>query len=324
MSAQRHMRQLAGISKPRANIRDRPINSKKDNNNKNEKGEAPKEDMPPSEIMCVMSLDDMRLSSQDLNDLFARFMVIADSNPDMLVHLKSLLSYLQSPKKRRRWYNNDVTRPTHVVFMWGDGTPRMRLLAQHSPFSLLKRGVDSAVSQICGFMLYLPAIPNVNVLNWYHTGGVDDPHYLPRMREAIGLLKIKYLVPRSGFNFMIADVAPIYETLVWFGLFMDFFVEGGDGEVDHAFLDAYLSKDLDSFREIVESSRYRTKNSEGVEVIRLYYHPRLCPCAMNAARAGEIGLVSHYQCRDCHEVNYCTKDCRMWSTKACCEIITLK
>lgn len=269
-------------------------------------------------VIFAFALDDVRIAKEDRELLFARLCSLCADNKPMLDHLKSVLAYLKIAELKRRVWREKTKRPTHIVVAYDDRSPKMQCSAKKSPFDLLRDA--SIINNISCFMLYNVTGMSVQILNWTHKkrDDGDENYYLLHLCEAISCLKKRYLSPGLETGYIVVEIEPIYETLLFFGVFGHFvLIDLQEKELYDIASNAFIERDHAAMRFITEDPRFLTTNDEGIKVLRLRYRANICICVAKVLTREVIKEVCRYQCPDCRAVYFCTNGCATWSK--CCK-----
>lgn len=278
-------------------------------------------------VTHAFALDEMRLTEAKRKLVFSRMLAFCVDKPDMVNHLKGIQSYLSTQMKKRRWYDDRITRPTHVIIAWDDAPPKTRTMMHDNPYNLvITKTKESILSTFTCFMFYRNEAPDIKLLNWHHSSVREPDFYLPHLRACVADIKKKYLLPFYGIQTIRVEILPILETLVWFSVGMGFVVDNDDDDLRRQFTDAYILGDVCRFQRVIDEKRHYSINSEGASVIKLCYGPRICDCALEIAssRPRDGLLLCAFQCVDCSDIVFCTKQCPSWLKKRECYCCTLE
>lgn len=272
-------------------------------------------------VTHAFALDEMRLKDGKRKLVFSRMLALCADKYDMVNHLNAIQSYQSTQMKKRRWYDDKVTRPTHVIIAWDDAPPKIRTAMHDSPYNLVTTETkESILSTFTCFMFYRNEPPNINLLNWHHGSAREPDFYLPHLRACVADLKKKYLLPFYGIQTIRAEILPILETLVWFSVGMGFTMDNEDDNLRCQFVDAFLLGDIRRFQRVIDDKRYHSVNSEGATVIKLRVESRICDCTLeiSKSRPQDALLINAFQCTDCCDVVFCMKQCPYWLKKREC------
>jgi len=265
------------------------------------------------ELVCHFPLKELFGTREKFDSLFTTMRDMVCDKPAMLSHIGHLYSHYADDVP---WYDDRVLCPTHVMVTWD--TDERRELARKVMASNGHFMVD--ITRIACFMMYRVEPPRIHILNWSHTGfDTDNDRYLPYLNACINAMKRRYMSPSLTTNHIVLDIRPIYETFVWFKIVASFQLDIGysRGEDDREWRStrrALDGKSLEAMRPVVANPRFRMNTTEGIEVLRLFYYPRLCQCNTDE---GTGRCSEAYQCVDCMGIFYCNRDCPYWNGCYC-------
>lgn len=268
-------------------------------------------------IVFALTLDDKRFTFKEKAALFDAMRLVVPGDVDMMTHLTHLSAYYTQPKSRRQWRGDSkMVIANNVILVWDDCPKRME------PFDMLRD--NGVLASLSCFMFYNEDSHAVHILNWRCrlSDTVTSPdYYMPHLIESVAFIKRTYLAAdKSSVTHLMVEIAPIAETLCAFGILMDFVLVVPEPRRPMApsltFQEACHTKDFDAFHTLAADPRNRTHNTEGVEVLRLYYVAKVCECAIRETAQFNLNTISVFQCKRCHDVRFCTKKCELWHK--CC------
>lgn len=277
------------------------------------------------ELIIMFDLDDPRLTTRLRALLFQALkrMMHPEHDRDRICNLDRLLTYYNTPTNSRKPLQPKhaslagYIRATHILLYWDAISPEARRPLKDNPINVFQ--VPCFDKGLECFMLYERAHNYVHVLNWNvrHDSQIDHCTHLV---DTINYLKRRYLDPRHDVQFLRLDIQPLLNTLALFGVALNFEVNYSDLVVNVPDGDVCLELALDfrhvmrdpsrrDLRRVLRDTRYRTKLPNGDRVIRLYYYPTLCSCAL---KVDSIQETRAGHCAECGEIYYCTESCKQW------------